>query len=261
MIRTLIVEESGVARLGIQAMLGEYADILEIDVAGSCAEVAEKLDARYYELIILEPKMSGAAGTTLIGQMRGSSPWSALLIFTALDELTFGVQAIRDGARGYLMKTATCDEFRTALKRVSRGQVYLSKALAAEFAVGLRKYDMRAKPHETFSKREFQVFSMAVCGLTPAECAHVLQLTPETIGRLRRGAMDKLGAGSLHEMVEYARAQRLLDECRAACSALWNRRFDQDCRDGHYADRPAARISTFAVQAASSAGIKGLAMR
>lgn len=247
MIRTLMIEESGVARLGIQAMLGDDAGLLEIDVAASCADVVEKLNARYYELIILEPKMAGAPGTSLIGQMRDSSPWSALLIFTTLDELTFGVNAIRDGARGYLMKNASREEFKSAVMRVASGQVYLSKALAAEFAVGMRKYDMRTAPHQTFSTREFQVFSMAVCGLTPAESAHVLQLNPDTIGRLRRAAMGKLRVATVHDMTEYARARQLLGECRAICSALWTRRFNEDSAGQPYVGRPVVRSSMFFV--------------
>lgn len=242
MIRTLIIEESGVARLGIRSLLGSHADMLEIDEAGSRIEVMTKLCERYYELIILEPKMSGGTATSLIRQLREHSPWSDVLVFTALDELTFGVGAIRDGAKGYLMKTCGEDEFRAAVKRVGGGQVYLSKALAAEFATGMRKYDARNKPHDSFSKREFQVFSMTVCGMTPAESAHVLQMTTEAIGALRRSVMARLQTATQHEMVEYASAQQLTEDCRSTCRALWTRRFSQD-----YVERPATRTSMFFV--------------
>jgi two-component system, NarL family, invasion response regulator UvrY len=242
MIRTLIVEESGIARLGIRSLLGSHADELDIDEAGSRIEVMTQLCARYYELIILEPKMAGGTATSLIRQLREHSPWSDVLVFTALDELTFGVDAIRDGAKGYLMKSCSHDEFRAAVKRVGSGRIYLSQALAAEFATGLRKYDTRNKPHESFSKREFQVFSMAVCSLTPAESAHVLQLSAETVGVLRRSVMGKLKASTQHEMVEYAGAQHLLEECRATSNALWTRRFSQD-----YVERSAVRSSIFFV--------------
>lgn len=242
MIRTLIVEECSVARLGIHSMLGGHADELEIDEAGSRVEVMTKLCARYYELIILEPKMSGGTPAGLIRQLREHSPWSDLLVFTALDELTFGVGAIRHGAKGYLMKTCTRDEFHTAVRRVGGGRIYLSQALAAEFATGLRKYDTRKKPHESFSQREFQVFAMAVCGLTPAESAHVLQLSAETVGALRRSVMGKLRTSTPHEMVEYASAHHLLDACRSTSCALWTRRFSQG-----YVEKPAARNSMFLV--------------
>ena len=241
MIRTLIVEESGVARLGMRSLLERHPQALEIDEAASRMELITRLCARYYELIILEPKMAGGSGTSLVRQLREQSPWSDILVFTALDELTFGVGAIRNGVKGYLMKSASPDEFRTAVRRVAGGQVYLSTALAAEFATGLRKYDIRSKPHDTFSKREFQVFAMAVCGMTAIESAHLLQMSTEMVGVFKRSAMDKLQAATLHDMVRYADREHLLEDCRSTCSALWSARFGQS-----YEERPARRSSVFA---------------
>jgi two-component system invasion response regulator UvrY len=227
MIRTLLVEENGLARLGIRSIIGRPAHSLEIDEAASILDLTLKLRARYYELIIVEPALCGGADTTLVRRLRETSPWSTVLVFTILDELTFGVEAIRDGARGYLMKSASGDELEAAVKRVGRGQVYLSKALAAEFTTGLRKYDTRHQPHDSFSRREFQVFSMTVCGMTGVECAEVLQTGTDTIGVLRRRVMARLRAATPQDMVAYATAQGLMHECRATASTLWSGRFGQ----------------------------------
>jgi DNA-binding NarL/FixJ family response regulator len=241
MIRTLIVEENSLARLGLRSMLDGHATRLEIDEAASRADLAIKLRARYYELIIVEPVLTGGCGAALVKRVCASSPWSAVLVFTALDELTFGVRAIRDGARGYLMKTASRDELRSAVRRVGSGQLYLSKALAAEVTAGMRKYDNRHPPHETFSKREFQVFSMAVGGMTNVESAQVLEVSLDTIGAIKRRVMARLQAATPHDLVSYAVAQGLMVECRATCSILWSARFSQDGMA-----RPAARASLFA---------------
>jgi DNA-binding NarL/FixJ family response regulator len=240
MIRTLIVEESAVARLGLRSILDGHATRLEIDEAASNADLAMKLRARYYELVIVEPVLTGA-GAALVKRLCESSPWSAVLVFTALDELTFGVRAIRDGAKGYLMKTASRDELQTAVRRVGSGQLYLSKALAAEVTTGLHKYDNRHPPHETFSKREFQVFSMAVGGMTNVESAQVLQIGVDTAGAIKRRVMARLQAATPHDLVSYAAAQGLVYECGAICSSLWSARFGQDG-----IERPAARATLVA---------------
>jgi DNA-binding NarL/FixJ family response regulator len=238
MIRTLIVEENGLARLGLRAILDRHVISLEIDEAASGADLMLKLRARYYELIIVEPALFGGSDTTLIKRLRETSPWSAVLVLTALDELTFGVDAIRAGAMGYLMKTATPGELKAAVKRVASGQVYLSKALAAEFNKGLRKYDRRNQPRENFSQREFQVFSMVVCGMTAVECAQVLEVSLDTIGALRRRVMARLHAATPQQLLEYAVAQDLMNDCRATCSALWIGRFVQEA-----VERPAPRVA------------------
>jgi DNA-binding NarL/FixJ family response regulator len=212
MIRTLIAEANPVARLGMRSILGAHADALEIDEAGSLDELLGKLRERYYEFIIVEPAMCGT-GAALVGRLRELSPWSDILVYTALDELTFGVKAIRHGAKGYLMKTATRDEFRNAV--------------AAEFERAARKYDARNMPHESFCKREFQVFSLAVCGMTPVESAHILQVSTETVGAFRHSVLARLGLATPLELAGYATEQGLLWDCRTTCSGLWAGRYGQ----------------------------------
>jgi two-component system invasion response regulator UvrY len=252
MIRTLMAEANPVARLGIRSVLGAHAGALEIDEAGSLGALRTSLRERYYELIIVEPTICGT-GAALVGRLRELAPWADILVFTALDELSFGIDAIRAGAKGYLMKTATCEELRTAVKRVARGKLYLSKALAAEFERGARKYDTRNKPHESFSQREFEVFSLAVCGLTPIESAHILQMSTEAVGAFRTSVMARLQASTPQDLAGYAAEQGLLLDCRHTCSGLWAGRFGQK---PYTAAAPCADI-----RAASSAAGIGFAMR
>jgi DNA-binding NarL/FixJ family response regulator len=241
MIRTLMAETDPVGRLGIRSLLGMRANALEIDEAGSETELLSKLRERYYELIIVEPAMCNGSAAALVGRLRELSPWSDILVFTSLDELSFGVDAIRSGAKGYLMKTASRDEFTAAVKRVASGQLYFSKALAAEFFTGMRKHDARNKPHESFSTREFQVFSLAVCGMTAIEIAQILQVNTEAVGAFKKSVMFRLQVNTPHEMVEYASSQGLLWDCRSVCGALWAERY------GQYAAEPAASRVAVAV--------------
>ncbi len=210
MIRTLVVEESGVARLGIRSLLGAQAKELEIDEAASIGALLERLAERYYEHIIVEPALCPGMGITFVRQLREDCPWAAILVFTGLDELSFGVEAIHSGAKGYLMKTCGDDEFRRAVKRVGASQLYLSNALAAAFAKRVRSYDRRHKPHDSFS-------------------------------------------------------QRLVDDCRWTCGALWSGRYDQGCVASPAARTPAAAPFASrpyaAIQSARSAAMMGLAMR
>jgi len=253
MIRTLLAEANPVARLGIRSLLRASAEALEIDEAGSHAELLEKLGERYYEFIIVEPAMgeSGAGGgTALVERLHALAPWAALLVFTELDELSFGVGAIRQGARGYLMKTARRDEFRTAVRRVAGGQLYMSKALADEFAAAMHKYDARTAPHASLGKREFEVFALAVCGMTVIESAQILYLDTETVGVLKRSVMDRLEASTPQDLAAYAAAHGLAGDCSATCSGLWAGRYGQ-----------AAAAPSEATQSASSAAGIGFAIR
>ena len=251
MIRTLLAEANPVERLGIRSLLRASAEPLEIDEAGSHAELLAKLSERYYEFIIVEPAMGGdGASAALVERLHALAPWAAILVFTALDELSFGVDAIRRGAKGYLMKTARCDELRTAVRRVAGGQLYLSKALADEFATRVHKYDTRNKPHESLSKREFEVFALAVCGMTVIESAQVLHLDTGTVGEFKRSVMARLEASTPQDLAGYAAAHSLGADCSATCSGLWSGRYGQ-----------AAAAPSAATQSASSAAGIGFAIR
>lgn len=240
MIRTLLAEANPVARLGIRSLLRASAEALDIDEAGSHAELLAKLSERYYEFIIVEPAMGGETGTALVERLHALAPWADILVFTALDELSFGVRAIRHGARGYLMKTAGRDELKAAVKRVAGGKLYLSKALAGEFAAGVRKYDARKKPHESLGKREFEVFALAVCGMTVIESAQILHLDTGTVGDFKRGVMSRLDASTPQGLAEYAATHGLGADCSATCAGLWSGRFGQAAATPGAASQPAS---------------------
>lgn len=226
MIRTLIAEANPVARLGLRAILDEHEMALDIDEAGSRVALLASLRECDYEFIVVEPLLGGD-DAALVKHLRALSPWSEILVYTALDELSFGVAAIRAGAKGYLMKTASRAELRDAVRRVAGGQPYLSRALAEEFAIGIRRHHPRAQPHEGFGKRELQVFALAVCGMTPIESAEILQLSTARIGVLRGGVMARLRLSAPHQLPQYASQHGLLELCRATCAELWAGRYGQ----------------------------------
>lgn len=224
MIQTLIAEGDGATRLGMRSLLDTLALSLEIDEARNSAELLMRLDAGYYELIVIDPAILCTAPESCIRYLRDTAPWSDVLVFTELDELIHGVGTIRSGAKGYVMKTCGADQFVAAVRRVGSGKRYLSTALAAEFATGIRQYDNRIKPHEALGQREFQVFAMVVCRMTVVEIAHVLQLDTDTVNAFKTSAMHKLQADTHEDVNQYALAQGLLPDCQAMSSVLWSER-------------------------------------
>lgn len=231
MMRTLIADRDSTTRLGIRSVLGILDSPLEIDEACNSSELIMRLHAQYYELILIEPTLLCDAPEACIKYLRNAAPWSAVLIFTELDELTHGVNTIRNGAKGYLMKTCSIDQFVAAVRRVGRGRIYLSTDLAAEFVTGLRQYDSRIQPHEALGRREFQIFSMVACRTTVAEIAHVLRMDTDTVNVFKTSMMAKLHAGTPDAIGAYACAHGLMEECQATAAALWSRRLGLDSPD------------------------------
>jgi len=175
---------------------------------------------------VIEPMLCGENGPTLIKQLREIAPHSNILVFTSLDEMTHGVRAVRNGAKGYLMKSCSVDEFVTAVDRVAQGKIHISTALAEEFAVALSNVEART-PYASLSDRELQTFSMLACGKTVSEIAKCLQLSIKTVSTHKARGMSKLQVSSLTELVQYAISQGLMEECHARSSIVSSR--NRDC--------------------------------
>lgn len=216
MIRTIVADRNETMRLGLRALFARDSGKFAVTEASSRNDLIAKISADECELVVVEPLLCGGAGEALIRQIRRVSPLANVLVYTDLDELKFGIRAIRSGAKGYLMKSCTSSELLAAASRVSAGKMHMSEALAEE--VALNAWESRKeKPHETLSERERMVFSMLVCGWSVTNIANTLHLSVKTISTHKARAMLKLGCKSLSEIVHYAIAHHLKDECEARC--------------------------------------------
>jgi DNA-binding NarL/FixJ family response regulator len=201
-------------RLGLRALFDKHPGKFEVSEAASRGDLLAKIGEEDCQLVVVEPLLCGGSGEALIRQIRRVSPQANVLVYTDLDELKFGIRAIRSGAKGYVMKSCSSSELMAAASRVSAGKVHMSEALAEE--VALNAWENRTEPpHQDLSEREMLVFSMLVCGRTVTAIAHMLHLSVKTISTHKARAMSKLGCKSLSEMVHYAISKNLKEECEA----------------------------------------------
>lgn len=218
MIRTVVADRNETMRLGLRALLDKQNGKFEVEEAGSRGDLLAKIQGDECHLVVVDPLLCGGSGEALIRQIRRVAPRSNVLVYTDLDELKFGVRAIRSGARGYVMKSCSSTELVAAASRVSAGKMHMSEALAEEVALGV--WEKRTYPeHNGLSEREMQVFSMLVCGRTVTNIAASLHLSVKTISTHKARAMAKLSCKSLSDLVHYAIARNLKEECEARCNA------------------------------------------
>jgi DNA-binding NarL/FixJ family response regulator len=222
MIRMLVADGNDTMRLGIRSVLNEHGRCMVIDEVSSTTELFMRLRARDYELVMVEPMLCGETGPRFITQLREIAPQTNILVFTALDEKSYGLRVIRNGAKGFLMKTCSADELVTAVDRVGQGKIHISTALAEEFAVALSR-EANQTLHASLSHRELETFSMLACGRTITEIANGLQLSVKTVSTHKARTMAKLQISSLSELVRYAVSQGMMEDCHAICSTVSSR--------------------------------------
>jgi DNA-binding NarL/FixJ family response regulator len=219
MVRLLVADSNEAMRLGIRSVLGTGAIV---DEAADYAQLTGHLRSRDYDVVLVDPKLSGGPGKSIIRRILDIDSRANILVFSIADELTDGLVAFQKGAKGYLMKSSSAKELNTAVARVSRGGQYASVEPAFEIALK-HNPDNPACLHERLSERELQVFAMQVSGLSVTDVAHELKLSVKTVSTHKTRIMLKLHTNTFAELVQYAISHGIFDDCKARCASLLRR--------------------------------------
>jgi DNA-binding NarL/FixJ family response regulator len=118
----------------------------------------------------------------------------------------FVMEALRNGASGYLLKDCDGDEFLKAIRAVHAGKKYLSEVLAERALTGYLEHPGKSQldVYDTLTKRERTVLQLAAEGLSSTKIAAKLFISPRTAETHRANLMRKLALSSQTELVRFA---------------------------------------------------------
>jgi len=219
MLRVLVADRDDTIRAGIRSLLAARPHISTVDEVRSQFELVERLKHGRFDLVVVELLIADGQADTLLRSIRDAAPEANILVFTALDEAVYGVRAITYGAKGFLMKTCSVDEFLGAVDRVGRGRVSISAGLAERCAKASGHYAPDAL-YDTLSEREIDVYSMLVAGKTVSEIARQLHLSVKTVSTHKGRILSKVACRSLTDIVKHAITHELVGRCQERSAAL-----------------------------------------
>jgi DNA-binding NarL/FixJ family response regulator len=219
MLRLLIADPDLTIRLGVRSVITKSSEDFSIDDVTGVDQLLKCLIAHHYELLLLDPMIAGGSTVALIKQIRDAKPETNILVYSDLDELRHGPRAIHAGAKGFLRKKCSIEELTTAVSQVSHGKMYVSPMLVEEMATDLFREAIDSV-HERMTSREWEVFAMQVSGNSIQQCAQRLHLSVKTISSHKARLMEKLKVTSNSQIIQYAIAQGLLEECQSRCALL-----------------------------------------
>ncbi len=203
MIRVLITDDHPVVRRGIRQILEEDESIKHIDEASDGSELIEKMIIHEYDVVLLDISLPGRSGLDLIGQIKRISEKTAVLIMSIYSEEMYAIQALRNGASGYLTKMSAPEELITAVHKVSSGERYITSSLAERLASELLKGE-RKPLKELLSARELEVLKLFAAGNTVVQIASDLSLSPKTISTYRSRLLEKLNLHTTADLIRYS---------------------------------------------------------
>jgi DNA-binding NarL/FixJ family response regulator len=212
--RILIVDDHALFRDGLRSLL-ESHDLEVVGEASNGREAVALAWALKPDMILMDLLMPGMDGLEATKRLTAELPDVKVLILTAADDDGKLFEAIRSGAKGYLLKDLESRDFFTLLDGVARGEPALTPAVARKLLEEFAK--PAQEPREPsdplgLTDRERDVLEQLVQGTTSnRELAETLEVTENTVKFHMRNILDKLHLHSRAEVVAYALRHRLVD--------------------------------------------------
>jgi two-component system response regulator NreC len=209
--RIVVVEDHQVVREGLRALLETQPDFGVVGEADNGLEVPHVVDHLRPDVLLLDLMLPGLNGMEVIRQVRQGSPTTRILILSMHANESYVLEALRSGAAGYLLKTASSSEMIAAVRAVVAGNRYLSPPLSDRV---IEAYAQQALPaadiYETLTSRERVVLQLVAEGHKNTEIASRLCISVRTVESHRANLMRKLNLQGHADLVRYAIRRGLL---------------------------------------------------
>ena len=204
----VIADDHEVVRSGLRSLLENEPDLEVTAEAGDVRSTLAHVRAKQPSVLLLDLNMPGEPSLTAIPDLLEASPDTAIVVLTMQNDPAFAREALRAGARGYVLKEAANAELVKAIRAALSGQTYLEPQLGARLAA--QPPEPKGPEHD-LSEREIEVLRLIALGHTNAEIGEQLYLSVRTVESHRAHIQQKLRRSTRAELVRYALDSGLLN--------------------------------------------------
>ncbi len=212
MIKIVLVDDHPIVRQGLRTLLEKEPGFQIMGEAGEGIEASQLVERLQPDVLVLDLMIPGLSGLEVTRQVSRRSPQTRIVILSNYDNEAYVLEALRNGATGYIVKNTGADELVKAIKEVAAGRRYLSPPLT-ERAIEAYAQKAMAAPldlHETLTTREREVLHLAAEGYTATEIGDRLSISSRTVESHRTNLMHKLGLRTQTDLIRYALRRGIL---------------------------------------------------
>ncbi|MGE3536827.1 MAG: response regulator [Candidatus Tectimicrobiota bacterium] len=202
--RVFIVDDHPIVRQGLAQMINQEADLVVCGEAEEASHALEAIAALRPDLVLVDLSLKGGSGLELIKSLKTRHSSLVILVVSMHDESLYVERVLRAGARGYIMKQEATDIMLNAIRRVLRGEIYVSDKMMTRILgkLVLDTPDTASSPLERLSNRELEVFRLIGEGQSTRHIAAALHVSIKTVESHRAHIKEKL---QLHDTVDLVR--------------------------------------------------------
>jgi len=198
----VLVDDHAVVRAGVKRLLEQEPLFEVIGEAESGEKGYQLFGVLKPDVMVMDLSMSGMGGLEAIRRIMMRHEKAKILVLSMHEDLSFANQALKLGAKGYLIKNTLGDDLVKAIETISRGEVFLSDEIAKKIAVSSIEGDQ--DPIHDLSAREFEIFRLLAEGLEVDAIATTLNISSKTVSNYQTMIKQKLNINTPIELIRYA---------------------------------------------------------
>lgn len=201
----VVIDDHPVVRQGLRSLLSNYPDMTLVGEAGDAAAALDLVRRVLPDVILLDNRMPGQTGVSVLPQLREVAPNAKVLMLTSFDEDEYVARALQSGAHGYLLKNASDEVLASAVRAVHRGERVLSppvlERVVQQFTESRQE---RALREAGLTAEERRILQLLAAGASNPKIAAQLYISETTVKRKLQEVFEKLGVSTRAEAAAVA---------------------------------------------------------
>jgi DNA-binding NarL/FixJ family response regulator len=204
--RLLLVEDHQIVRQGLRAVLQNEDDFQIVGEAADAATALRLVEELNPDVLVLDWMLQGVGSLEVTRSVSQRFPGISIVILSMHADVAYVSEALRAGAVGYVLKEESAKDLCRAIRKGASGETCVSPTISEE---ALRAYERRVadvgpNPLLSLTSREREILKLTAYGLSGAEIAEQLFISPRTVESHRANVMRKLGIRNQKDMVRIA---------------------------------------------------------
>jgi DNA-binding NarL/FixJ family response regulator len=193
-IRILVVDDHQIVRQGIRSLLSNYHDFEIVGEAADSSTALKELQELTPDVTLLDIRLPGESGLEVLRRIRQMQPEAKVLMLTSFDDEEYVLDALREGAQGFVLKSVSDEMLVHAIRSVYRGERVLSPQITEQVVrwATSKPPELIKGTSASFGEDEQRILDLLVEGASNTDIAGELYVSNTTLKRKLRKIFAKL---------------------------------------------------------------------
>ena len=192
--KVFIVDDHAVVRQGISKLINLEKDLYVCGDAEDIETAMQDIEDCRPDIVLVDLILESGSGIRLIEFLQNYHKNLPVLVLSMHDEFVYAERCLKAGARGYIMKKVSSEEIISAIRKILKGEIYLSDKLRNKFVNRFIHgvLEREAFPVDILSNRELEIYQLLGKGLNKREISENLNLSVKTVETHKENIKAKL---------------------------------------------------------------------